>query len=103
MAHETIFANGVRFREVALSSLIKHTAAAPSLMPDAFPADTLPSFLKTGLSLLIASKVEPCLGNSSDEISILSFFLSYFTGMISFLNLEFFCAYSALFWDSVAN
>ena len=75
VAHEIIFANGERFREFAFSSLIKHTAAAPSLMPDAFPADTLPSFLKTGLSLLMASKVEPCLGNSSDAISISSFFL----------------------------
>ena len=42
-------------------SFIKIKAAEPSFKPDAFPAVTVPSFLKTGLSELIFSKVEPCL------------------------------------------
>ena len=43
----------------ACLAVISTTAAAPSLMPDALPAVTVPSFSKAGLSLAIASMVAP--------------------------------------------
>src|SRR4051795_8046466 len=43
----------------ACLALISTTAAAPSLMPDALPAVTVPSFSNAGLSLAIASSVAP--------------------------------------------
>ena len=46
----TIFANGVMPNSEALSSLITTTAAAPSFKGHAFPAVTVPSGRKTGLS-----------------------------------------------------
>ena len=44
---------------------IKVTAAAPSLIPEALPAVTVPSFLKTGFNLDKASKFIPSRGCSS--------------------------------------
>ena len=41
------------------------TAAAPSFIPEAFPAVTVPSFLNAGLSLESDSSFVPCLGYSS--------------------------------------
>ena len=38
---------------------------APSLIPEAFPAVTVPSFLNAGLSAASFSGLSPCLGNSS--------------------------------------
>ena len=41
------------------------TAAAPSLIPDAFPAVTVPSFENAGRRLAKESILVVCLGNSS--------------------------------------
>src|SRR5829696_4336575 len=59
VAQETIFASGVRPRFLASSALINTSAAAPSLRPEALPAVTVPSLLKAGFSLAIASSVVP--------------------------------------------
>ena len=49
----------------AFSALMIRAAAAPSLIPEAFPAVTEPSFLKTGPSLDRLSKLASFLGYSS--------------------------------------
>ena len=49
LAHETILANGCRPYFSACSLVITKTAAAPSLIPEEFPAVTVPLFLKAGL------------------------------------------------------
>jgi hypothetical protein len=50
---------------LALSALMITRAAAPSLIPEALPAATVPSFLKAGLSPQRASSLVPSLGYSS--------------------------------------
>ena len=65
VAHETIRASGVTPRLAASAAVISTTAAAPSLMPDALPAVTVPSFSKAGLSLATASSVVPARMYSS--------------------------------------
>ena len=72
---------------LASSSDINIIAAAPSLMPEAFPAVTVPSFLKTGLSLDNASKVKPSLGCSSILKFISLVFDFILKSIISSLNL----------------
>ena len=69
VAVQTILANGVRFLLEASSEDITNTAAAPSLIPEAFPAVTVPvpSLTKAGLSLARVSAVVSGLGNSSVE------------------------------------
>ena len=59
VAQETIRASGVRPRAVASSALIRTSAAAPSLMPEALPAVTVPSFENAGFSLASPSSVVP--------------------------------------------
>ena len=49
----------------ACAALISTSAAAPSLMPEAFAAVTEPSLSKAGRSLPIESSVAPCFGYSS--------------------------------------
>ena len=49
-AHETILAKGSIFLFFASSAVINTTAAAPSLIPEALPAVTVPSFLNAGLN-----------------------------------------------------
>ena len=75
MAVQTILANGVRFLLEASSVDITSTAAAPSLIPEAFPAVTVPvpSLTKAGLSLARVSAVVSGLGNSSVETRIEGF------------------------------
>ena len=75
MAVQTILANGVRFLLEASSVDITSTAAAPSLIPEAFPAVTVPvpSLTKAGLSLERVSAVVSGLGNSSVETRIEGF------------------------------
>ena len=63
---------GFKPSSFALDALITITAAAPSLIPDALPAVTVPSFLKAGLSFDNDSSVVPCLGNSSVSKTISS-------------------------------
>ena len=54
----------------ASSRDINVTAAAPSFIPDEFPAVTVPFFLNTGFNLDNASRFIPSLGCSSDLKSI---------------------------------
>src|SRR5262249_18071303 len=58
-AHDTMRASGVLPSLAASLAFISTTAAAPSLMPDALPAVTVPSLSKAGRNLLIASSVVP--------------------------------------------
>ena len=90
------------FNFLEVFSLISVKAAAPSFKPEALPAVTVPSFLKTGLSKLIFSSVEPCLGNSSLLKSTVSFFCLQRHLRFHFQT-YFFWASSALFCDNVAN
>ena len=48
VAQEAMRASGFSFRFLASLALISTTAAAPSLMPDALPAVTVPSLSKAG-------------------------------------------------------
>ena len=60
-----IVANTGTPNSLAFSALITTTAAAPSLIPEALPAVTVPSFLNTGRSLESPSNEASFLGNSS--------------------------------------
>src|SRR5579884_1647814 len=84
-------------------ALITITAAAPSLMPEAFPAVTVPSLAKAGLSFASASSVVPARIYSSASTVTSPFFVLIVKGAISSLNLPAFCAASALFCDARAN
>jgi len=55
VAHEAIRAIGVMPRFFASAAVITTRAAAPSLMPEALPAVTVPSFEKAARSLASAS------------------------------------------------
>lgn len=107
---------------------INTTAAAPSFIPDAFPAVTVPStfkdmsqskmnctlinfknytlgnftFLNTGRSLLRLFVVVPGLGNSSFEKTLVSFLIDIVTGTISLSKYPLAIAVSALCCDSAA-
>jgi hypothetical protein len=88
---------------LARSALIRTSAAAPSLMDEAFAAVTVPSFLKTGLSEAILSG-RAFFGPSSSATTVFSpFFPSISTGTISFAKRPFFCASMAFWVDATAN
>ena len=55
VAQETMRASGARPRRFASAAVISTSAAAPSLMPEALPAVTVPSLEKAGRSFAIAS------------------------------------------------
>ena len=59
VAQETMRTSGVMPRRAASASVISTAAAAPSLMPDALAAVTVPSLSKAGRSFCIASMVAP--------------------------------------------
>ena len=61
----TMRAIGVRPSCAAVRSLVTTTAAAPSLVPGALPAVTVPSFLNAGRSLASASSEASARGDSS--------------------------------------
>ena len=63
------------------------TAAAPSLIPEALPAVTVPFFLNTGFNLDSVSKFIPSLGCSSLLKLISAFFDLILKSIISSLNL----------------
>ena len=72
----------------ALSAVVTIMAAAPSLMPDALPAVTVPSFLNAGFSAASFSAVVPARGYSSVSTRSGSPFLcGTSTGTISALKL----------------
>ena len=64
-AYDFIVQSGLIPSSSAFSFDITMRAAAASLIPEAFAAVTIPSFLKAGLSLAIPSAVTPSLGYSS--------------------------------------
>ena len=79
------------------------TAPAPSLMPEALAAVTVPSLSKAGFSFCIASMVAPwrIYSSWSTTTSPLRVFTVY--GTISSLKRPAFCAASALFCEASAN
>src|SRR5712691_8839627 len=58
-ANALIFASGRRSSSRALAALITNTAAAPSLIPEALAAVTVPSLANAALRLLTDSRVAP--------------------------------------------
>ena len=103
VAKEAIRASGVRPRRSASSAVITTRAAAPSLIPDALPAVTVPSFEKAGLSLATASSVVPGRMYSSASITTSPLRDAIVTGAISSLKRPAFWAASALFWEATAK
>jgi len=80
------------------------TAAAPSLIPEALAAVTVPSFLKAGFRPASFSAVVSPRGCSSVSKRIGSpFFAGISTATISSLNFPAFIAAAVLFWLSAAN
>src|SRR5665213_1370231 len=65
VAQETMRASGVTPRRAASATDISTRAAAPSLMPEALPAVTVPSLAKAGRSFASTSSVVPARGYSS--------------------------------------
>ncbi len=90
-------------RFLASAAVISTRAAAPSLMPDALAAVTVPSLSNAGRSLATLSMVTPDLMYSSCETTVSPFLPLIVTGVISSLNLPAFCAASALFCEATAN
>ena len=76
VAQDTILARGFKFLFSDSLSLIKTTAAAPSLIPEEFPGVTVPSFLKDGFNLVKFFYSHSFLGCSS--ISNLDFNIIFF-------------------------
>ncbi len=79
------------------------TAAAPSLMPDAFPAVTVPSLLNAGRNSPSASTVAPARTYSSVANTVVPLRVTISNGTISAAKRPAFCAASALFWEAAAN
>ena len=82
----TMRAIGVLPRRAAVSSLVTTTAAAPSLVPGALPAVTVPSFLNAGRSLASASSEASARGDSSRRMTMGS---PFFCGTSIGKNLRF--------------
>ena len=100
VAQETMRTSGVMPRRAASASVISRVAAAPSLMPDALPAVTVPSLSKAGRSFCIASSVAPWRIYSSWSTIVSPLRPLTVTATISSLNLPAFCAASALFCEA---
>ncbi len=103
-AYETTRASGARPSAFALAAVATTSAAAPSLMPEALPAVTLPSFLNAGLS------AAELLGRRAGARVLVGvhrtgspFFCGISTGTISALKLPSFSARSARCWLSAEN
>src|ERR1051326_4861786 len=102
-AQETIRASTLRPSLAAWLAFMSTTAAAPSLIPEAFPAVTVPSLSKAGLSLETASNVVPWRGDFSASTTKSPLRVLMVTGTISSLKRPLFWAASALFWEATAN
>src|SRR5512134_551367 len=96
-------ASGFRPSSRAFLAVVTITAAAPSLMPEALAAVTVPFLSKAGLRPFIASSVAPWRGYSSSAKTTGPFFEGISKGMISSLKRPDFCAASVLFWLFTAN
>jgi len=99
MPVETISAIGFRLYLATASSEATMVMDAPSLRPEAFPAVTVPSFLKAGLSVARTSGVDFRLGNSSVSKIVSPFLPGTTTGTISSLKRPLSMAARAFFWD----
>ncbi|SPB19040.1 hypothetical protein NOV72_06233 [Caballeronia novacaledonica] len=103
-AYALMRASGVKPSASAFFADITTTAAAPSLMPDAFAAVTVPSFENAGFRPESASGVTPWRTNSSVvNCSGSPLRCGIAIGTISSSKRPAFCAASALFCDSAAN
>ena len=102
-APTTNLAIGFTPSSFAFSSLITTIAAAPSLMPEAFAAVTVPSALNAGRSLLMPSAVTPARGPSSLSNITVSFLTLTGTGTISSLKRPSAQAFSHFCWLEAAN
>ncbi len=87
----------------AFSSLITTIAEAPSLIPDALAAVTVPFSLNAGRSLEMPSAVTPLRGPSSVSNTTVSFFFLISIGTISSLNLPSASAFSHFCWLLAEN
>src|SRR6059058_3654080 len=96
VAQETMRASGFSPRLSASVAVISTIAAAPSLMPDALPAVTVPFLSKAGRSFDRTSTVVPCFGCSSVSTMASPRRVVTLTGTISSLKRPAFCAASAL-------
>ena len=103
VAPATHLAIGLMPSSLALSALMTTIAAAPSLIPEAFAAVTVPPSLKAGRSLAMPSAVTPSRGNSSVSKRTVSFLTLMGTGTISSLNLPALRAASHFCWLDAAN
>ena len=103
VAQETMRPSGRTPRRAASSAVISTSAAAPSLMPDALPAVTVPSLAKAGRSFASASTVVPWRGYSSVSTTMSPLRLGTVTAAISSARRPSFCASSALAWLAAAN
>ncbi len=99
----TQVASGVTPSSLAFSSVITTIAAAPSLIVEALPAVTVPSFLNAGRSLPRLSAVVLALIPSSLFTMIVSFLVLTSTSTISASNLPAACAAAAFCWLAAAN
>ena len=100
----TIRAIGFRLWFFTPDSEAINKAAAPSFNPDAFPAVTVPSFLKAGFKLLNVSIVVEALANSSVEKRIGSFFFCGMETVVISPSKKPFCfAFAAFSCDQQAN
>ena len=84
-----------KFKVLATSLVVKITAAAPSLMPEEFPAVTTPSFLKAGLreprdSTVVSGRINSSL---SIEMTCFVFLFVISIGVISLSKAPFCCAW----------
>ena len=80
------------------------TAAAPSLIPEALPAVTVPALSNAGRSWPSFSAVVPCFGYSSASNTTAGpLRCGISSGMISSLKRPAFCAASAFCWEAAAN
>ena len=88
-----ILANGFRPSSLARSALMTTTAAAPSLMPEALPAVTVPpSFLKAGGIFPIFSMLVSIGRSSTAKIVGSPFFWGITNGTISSATVPFLMA-----------
>lgn len=96
-AYAIILANGFAPTDLAKLSDARTIAAAPSFIPEAFPAVTvpLPSLIKAGLKFLSPSNVVSGLGNSSVVTVTLPFLPGTSIGTISSLKYPSFMAIPA--------
>ena len=94
---------GLRPSSAAFSAVVRTSAAAPSLMPAAFAAVTVPSGRKAGRSFAMLSGVTPSRGCSSVSKRKVDFFCFTSTGTISSLKTPAFRAASHFCWLAAAK